>query len=96
VIAIRQLSASNRFGRDLQDAPADIQAAALKALNRLRENPAARSLRLHSLSGYPKPMLWKIDVFANHSWQITFELEGDAAVLKRLGTHRDVDRDPRG
>lgn len=43
----------------------------------------------------PKPTVWKIDVFVSHAWQITFELNGTVAELKRLGTHKTIDRDPR-
>jgi hypothetical protein len=53
------------------------------------------SLRLHPLTGLPKPTVWKIDVFANHAWQVTFELNGTTAELKRIGTHKSIDRDPR-
>lgn len=31
----------------------------------------------------------------DRSWQITFELNGTVAELKRIGTHRQIDRDPR-
>ena len=37
----------------------------------------------------------EVDVYANHAWQVTFELNGTVAELKRLGTHKTIDRDPR-
>lgn len=86
---------SDRFASDLRAAPPDVQKAALQALSLLQSNPQAKSLRLHTLKGMPKPAIWKIDVFSNHSWQITFELQGTTAHLKRLGRHKTVDRDPR-
>lgn len=86
---------SDRFASDLRSAPAEVQRAALEALKLLQNNPGARSLRLHTLKGMPKPTIWKIDVYANHSWQITFEMNGQVAELKRLGTHKTIDRDPR-
>lgn len=94
-ITITGLANSERFASDLRSAPAEVQRAALEALRLLQVNPSAKSLRLHTLKGMPKPTVWKIDVYANHSWQITFELNGTVAELKRLGTHKTIDRDPR-
>jgi hypothetical protein len=31
----------------------------------------------------------------NRSWQITFELDGDTAILRRIARHKDLDRAPR-
>lgn len=83
------------FKSELQAAGPDVQQAARDALKLLKANPRAKTLRLHSLSGYCKPTIYKIDVYANHSWQITFELAGKTAVLRRLATHKDINRRPR-
>jgi hypothetical protein len=66
-----------------------------KCVEAVDDQPWAKSLRLHQLTGYAKPAIWKIDVYANHSWQITFEMEGTTARLVRLATHKKIDRDPR-
>lgn len=86
---------SARFRSEIARLPQDVVDAAQAALVLLMKNPRAASLRLHSLTGLPKPRLWKVDVFANHSWQITFELNGTVAELKRIGTHKSIDRSPR-
>jgi mRNA-degrading endonuclease YafQ of YafQ-DinJ toxin-antitoxin module len=92
---IEAFSYSERFKRDLISSSEDTRAAVKAALALLLTNPSARSLRLHPLTGYGKPMIWKIDVFSNHCWQVTFELESGVAQLKRLGTHKQIDRNPR-
>lgn len=94
-LAITGFAYSERFKAELIALPPDIVRAAKEALQLLQKNPNARSLRLHTLTGMPKPTVWKIDVFPNRSWQITFELNGTVAELKRIGTHRQIDRDPR-
>ncbi|OJU91381.1 MAG: hypothetical protein BGO13_13140 [Burkholderiales bacterium 66-5] len=94
-ITITGFSHSGRFVSDLRSAPIEVQQAAQEALRLLQTNPSAKSLRLHPLKGMPKPTVWKIDVFVSHAWQITFELNGTVAELKRLGTHKTIDRDPR-
>lgn len=94
-IAVTGFAFSERFKSEFASLPGDVAKAAKDALELLQKNPRARSLRLHPLTGLPKPSVWKIDVFANHSWQITFELNGSIAQLKRIGTHKSIDRDPR-
>ena len=80
-IAITGFAHSERFASDLRSAPPEVQRATLEALKDLQANPSAKSLRLHTLSGMPKPTIWKIDVYANHAWQVTFELNGTVAEL---------------
>ena len=83
------------FKRDLKRAPLDVQESVRTVIEKLLTNSAAASLRCHPLSGYGRPLLYKVDVLSNHSWQITFEMDGTTAILRRLGTHKQLDRDPR-
>ena len=85
---------SDRFASELTSLDPQTQKAAREALKLLQNHPAAKSLRLHSLKGYAKPTIWKIDVFTNRSYQITFEMIGTVAHLKRIATHADIDRAP--
>ena len=94
-IRVERFDYSERFKSELRDLPPDVIEAVRAALKELQRHPRAKSLRLHPLTGLPKPTVWKIDVFANHSWQVTFELNGTTAELKRIGTHKSIDRDPR-
>lgn len=94
-LSVSALQVTATFRADVRSAPADIQADATAALDKLLKNSAANALRLHALKGYPKPTIFKIDVRPDHSWQISFELDGQTAVLLRLATHRELDRNPR-
>lgn len=94
-IKIERFAFSERFQAELQKLQPDVIKAVKEALALLQNNPVAKSLRLHPLTGLPKPTVWKIDVFTNHSWQVTFELNGTTAELKRVSTHKSIDRDPR-
>jgi hypothetical protein len=71
------------------------QEAVGKALELLRTNPRACSLRLKTVKGFPKPTIYKIDLYTNHSHQLTFELCGTVAKLLCVGTHKEIDRSPR-
>jgi mRNA-degrading endonuclease YafQ of YafQ-DinJ toxin-antitoxin module len=94
-ICIERFAYSERFRNELRSLKPDLIKAVKEALDLLKRNPRAKSLRLHPLTGLPKPTVWKIDVLPNHSWQVTFELNGTTAELKRIGTHKSIDRDPR-
>lgn len=94
-IKVSGFKTTPRFDSELASAPPDAQKAAHEALNALQANPKAKRLRLHALNGF-KPSIWVIDVYANHSWQVTFEMDGEIAILRRLATHKKIDRDPRG
>lgn len=82
------------FERDLKKAPQDVQREIEGVLNDLLKYPQPRKLRFHSLNGFFNPKIFKIDVFSNKSWQITFEMDGKVAILRRLGTHKEIDRSP--
>lgn len=82
------------FEKDLLKAPPDVQKAVDLALKEVMKNPQPAKLRLHSLQGCFNPRILKIDVFPNRSWQITFEMNGTTAILRRLAKHRDIDRRP--
>lgn len=86
---------TDSFDQDVRAAPDDVVRDAEAARRRLIGNPQAQSLRVHALSGYGKPTIYKFDVRPDRSWQITFELDGDIAVMLRLGTHKQIDRRPR-
>lgn len=86
---------SERFKAEFKALAPDVQTASKEALDLLLTHPSAKTLRLHTLTGFKKPTIFKIDVFTNKSWQITFELNGGVAELKRVSTHKSIDRAPR-
>jgi hypothetical protein len=67
-IRIERFAYSDRFRSEMRGLPPDVVRATKNALELLQRNPRARSLRLHPLTGLPKPTVWKINVFANHAW----------------------------
>lgn len=82
-----------RFEKQYNRLPPEVAKAVNEALKLLLENPAASSLRLHALKGF-RPTIYKIDVFPNKSWQVSFELLGTTARLRRVAEHGTLDRAP--
>jgi len=92
---ITGLNPTERFKRQLLGLPIDLQRAAREALKDLQRDPVPNSRRMHSLSAYGRPLIYTIDVTTNKSHKISFHLEGTIAVLRRVSTHKAIDRDPR-
>lgn len=93
-VVIMALDYKETFQKDFKKAPSDIQIEARKALEELMRNPQPNKLRLHSLTGCFDPKILKIDVMPNKSWQITFEMQGTTAILRRLARHKSIDLRP--
>lgn len=87
---------SDKFSKELGKLDPNIRQAAKEALKLLMENPKSATLRCKPRPGFGQPLIWKIDVYSNKSYQITFEMIGRVAHLKRVAKHDSIDRDPRG
>lgn len=72
----------------------DIKDSLGLALEGLILDPQPKRLRLEKLQGNNKPPIYTIHITANHSHKLSFELNGDVAVLRRVGTHKEIDRKP--
>lgn len=92
MIKINVTQFKETFKADYKAAPSDVRRGVDKVLRLLMVNPTAGSLRLHKMN-WNGPTVFKVDVFSNHSWQISFELKDGIATLRRLSRHKDIDRD---
>ena len=76
------------FRRDYQSLPAKVQRALDKALVFLLANPRHPSLRAKKIQGTD---IWYTR--ASRAHRFTFQLEGDTATLRRVGTHAILARE---
>lgn len=88
------LRLKSKFESDVKALPKDVLAAVKDAVADLLKNPIPTSRRLHPLAGFKNPKVYTIDVFSNHSYKISLEIEGDIATLRRVATHKVIDRSP--
>lgn len=72
----------------------DVKSAFKEAYRLLLQDPQPKKLRLEKLSGYKRPGIYTIHITANHSHKLSFELIGTVAELRRIGTHKEIDRTP--
>jgi predicted transcriptional regulator len=83
---------NEKFDRDFKSLPPEIQLAAKEAIEDVFKYPIPASRRFHVLQGFRKPKVFTIDVLANHAYKISFEIDGQNARLRRIGTHKTIDR----
>ena len=84
---------SPRFVRDYARLPIDIQKRVDACLRDLAQDPVPGTRRLHCISiGGRRPQVFSVDVLPNKSYKLSFEVDGRFAVLRRVGTHQEIDR----
>jgi len=79
---------TDRFKKDYQESPVNIQQRVDQKLRFLLRDPRHRSLRVHKVQGVEG--LWEFSVTMNY--RMIFEIEGEYYVLLGVGPHRIVDR----
>lgn len=87
---IKRIRATEAFGVLLRKLPPDIQAAARQAVKDLVADPHPKKYRLKKQTR----VCWTIHITNNHSHKLSFSMDGDCAVLRKVGTHKEIDRSP--
>lgn len=94
-LCIKQLDlGSAGFKRSVQRLSPEIRAQLQQALKDLKSDPQPGRLKLEKLKGYKNPFIYTIHFTGNNSHKLSFELKGDVAVMRRAGTHKQIDRCP--
>lgn len=87
---IKNVQYSDQFKVLFIKLPPEIQKAARQAVTDLVSNPHPKKYRLEKQT----PEAWTIHVTRNHSHKLSFELVGGTAILRKIGTHKEIDRAP--
>lgn len=93
-VQITSLKFNPRFAKDLKGLPVEIQKEVHAALADLQREVIPSKRRLHQLENYKDPKIHTIDVLSNHSYKISLEIDGATATLRRVATHKTIDRTP--
>lgn len=93
-MAITSVAYKNRFKKEYAALTDDLRSKVDDALRDLLKNPIPAGRRFHSLNGYKNPRLFTIDVMTNKAYKISMEIQGECATLRRIATHREIDRNP--
>jgi len=91
-VVIRTIQLSNRFERDFKKLPPELKALCQEILPKLLEIAVSPGLRFEKLKGYHKPALYSLHITGNY--KVSLEINGDAALLRRIACHDEIDRQP--
>lgn len=94
IIRAIDVASNPSFALSAKKLPDDIRQKLKEALIELLKDPQPKRLRLEKLKGNNRPPIYTIHITANHSHKLSFEIEGDVAVLRIVGTHKEIDRKP--
>jgi hypothetical protein len=94
VARIRSFESTARFQREYKKVSPGRKRELKPALEDLRADPIPRSRRFEKLEGYRNPNIYTILVTTNHSHKLSFALIEDRAILRRIATHSEIDRNP--
>jgi len=82
---------SKAFRKDFHELPHEIRSLADKQLRLFVDNPRHPSLAIKKIHG-PVAHLWEGRI--TRRYRFTFDSRGDVVVLRRIGTHELIDREP--
>ncbi|MGJ8513149.1 hypothetical protein R84981_002758 [Carnimonas sp. R-84981] len=83
------------FLREFKKLSPAIKSEAAKAIEDLTVFPQPARLRLEKLKGLKNPDIYTIHLTRNHSHKASFEIRGKTAVMRRVGTHKQIDDNDR-
>lgn len=86
---MREVVFTPRFDRLFRRLPKAIRDATYEKLAAYLDNPAHPSLRVKRIRGTDR--IWEMTITMNY--RLTFEVEGERVILRRIGTH-DILRRP--
>lgn len=86
------IALTERFKKDYKKLSPDLQKAVDDCITDLAKDPIPASRRAHRINTGQFPKVFSLDVTSNKSHKLSFEIDGNQAVLRRVDTHREIDR----
>ncbi|MEJ2687936.1 MAG: hypothetical protein P8124_12185 [Gammaproteobacteria bacterium] len=90
-LGITRFKKLSRFKKAYKDLPKHLQSEVDGTIRDLGRPKPPHGRRLKQMRGYKNPKVWEIRV--NAKYRMTFELDGETAVLRNVGPH-DILNDP--
>lgn len=91
-VVVCRSQTTSRFDRDYRKLDSVMKDRVDEKLRDLLKNPRPSGLAFEKLKGYKRPDIYTIHVTGNY--KVSFNIEGDLAVLRRIACHNEVDRRP--
>ncbi len=91
-VAIKRFDKTKKFEKDFKKLTPHYQSIFAAKLKDLLKDPRPPGLRFEKLQGYRRPDIYTIHLDGNY--KASFEIQGDVAVFRTIGTHNKIDRSP--
>jgi hypothetical protein len=82
------------FQRSLRRLSPEARALADRAILDLMSPEIPGKYGFKKLGGYRNPNVFTIMLGGNHAYKMSMEIDKDVAILRRVGTHRELDVNP--
>ena len=89
---VRTVLFTDSFKRDYKRLSVDLQRQVDECIKDLYRDTIPASRRRHRINSDRYPKVFSVDVTSNKSHKLSFEYEGKAVKLRRIGTHGEIDR----
>ena len=89
---ISRIDFTKRFKRQYEKIPPEIKKLVPSKLNDLIKDLRPPGLRFEKLKGYRNPEIYTIHITGKY--KISFEVDGNIALLRTIGNHNAIDRQP--
>jgi len=91
-VSIASVKFSTKFQKQFKKIPPEIKKLVPEKLKDLLKKPFPSGLKFEKLKGCNKPDVYTVHVTGNY--KISMQIEGDTAILRRIGNHNNIDRTP--
>lgn len=92
-VGFKSVGYTEAFKRDYRRLDLVTQSAVDLCIEDLYKNPIPSVRRFHCVDAN-KPKLFTVDVFSNKSYKVSLQIENSTAILRRVSTHKVIDRNP--
>ena len=87
----KKVARTDAFKRDYKRLKPDLQKLVDDCIKDLFKSPLPSARRAHRINdGLPK--IFSADVDPNKSHKISFQIDGETCILRRVGSHKAIDR----
>lgn len=88
---LKKITRTDSFARDYKKLDPNMQKEVDEAIRDLLRDPIPQVRRMHPIDN-GRPKVFSIDVTSNKSHKISFSIDGEECLLRRVGTHKLIDR----
>jgi hypothetical protein len=92
VDGFKRVARTGAFERDYKRLSRDLQRAVDSCIEDLFKTPIPAARRAHRINADTNPKVFSVDVTANKSHKMSFSIDDDMCILRRVGTHGQIDR----